>query len=225
MSAVDPIVTKFMAQYDNLQAAADALGMSSSRSYLGKIARGQKPLSGPLKAKMLAQLEGGSPQIAENTEEVAGGAPPPLPRHYKNAPLLFKQYLLLHNNDIGAAAKAANISPNYFSEIGKRRQNFSRNAQDRIKAAMEGSPLPPVPPRGGHPNSQKKSSIIRTAVIIAKSELFETLLYDVGQTMGGEWAFKRKTGGEWIGVIQMAGSKLNGFLALATQQGAEHFTT
>lgn len=226
---IDPLLKDLVEKHGgNVSSAARAAGID--KSSVRKMFRGVKKVTEDHEAKFRAALKlpvvVDGPKVAANVKKASkpnGHAPvAPLDPRLKKAPPIFKRLMEQHGNDMHRAAEYANMSRTYFNEMAMRKKEVSPGAKKRIQAALDGAPLPPA---FVHPVVRVlKDKATQTAVIVAKTDNFEGL-YDIAQTMGGEWAFKRKAGTHWVGVMRMVGAKMKGFLALAATQGAETYTT
>lgn len=136
-----------------------------------------------------------------------------------NAPPLIKALLKKFGDNRAEAARALGYTTsNPIIAWGTGRKSITPEDKTRIQAVIDGDGTQsPV-------HQKRKIGFEKTAIVISKADLFEQL-YDVAKTMGGEWRFKKKAGSFWIGVVQMNERKLTGFLALATAQGVESYTT
>jgi hypothetical protein len=154
--------------------------------------------------------------VAKKTKKEAPSAQP---KHY--IPLdegrdLAKKLLATHNGIASAAAAASNITGGTITDFAKGKARVGIAMAKRLRAALAGTPMPKMN-RGG-----KAVGAPKAAVLIAKAELFEHL-YNLGQTLGGEWKFKRKAGPFWVAVLVLADVDMAGFCAIAAARGAETY--
>lgn len=134
----------------------------------------------------------------------------------RNAPInkyppLIQKLLKKHNNKPFTAAKACGFTGAAWLNKFANGQPFTDEAKAIVERALTGeAPMRP----------SKTSGALHTVFVIVKSAHFE-LLYDLAMRMGGTWKLKRKSGGDYIGIVTMPGSELGPFEALAKAKGAE----
>lgn len=131
-------------------------------------------------------------------------------------PPLIRELLEKHEGNMLSASRAVGRATGYWlNRMAMNPSQFNQKAREIVTRAIAGDAIQPFARGPGVPG---------TAVIISKTDRFEQL-YNIGQTMGGEWVFKRRAGPDWVGIVKMPGNELQAFLALCRAKAAEIYIT